>query len=198
MEKTSLVSSWRDCHLALTSPCYENWRERRCPLKSSCSNWVAGNKAKSQLSDAQPHPVSCTLVASPGVVLLPWCFAVPEGFPDHHSHKLSCSITDSLRVINMTDWALKRLCNGDHKAQETRTCFPGIIGENSVMCRRQLRRQGALENPDDFWIPQILLFTVSESSKPLELGEFFTKFPLFPDHSFHLNTCWVKCGWYAW
>lgn len=37
---------------------------------------VAGNKAKSQLPDAQTHPASCTLVASPGVVLLPWCCAV--------------------------------------------------------------------------------------------------------------------------
>lgn len=56
----------------------------------------------------------------------------------------------------MTDWALKKLCNADHRAQETRTCFPGIIGEDSVVCRRQLRSQGALENPDDFWIHQIL------------------------------------------
>lgn len=116
----------------------------------------------------------------------PWCCVtplvlccVPEGFPDYHSHKLSCSITYSLWVINVTDWALKKLCNGDHRAQETRTCFPGIIGENSVVCRRQLRRQGALENPDDFWIHQILSFTVSESSKPFELGEFFTKCPYF-------------------
>lgn len=34
----------------------------------------------------------------------------------------------------MTDWALKKLCNGDHRAQETRMCFPGIIGEDSVVC----------------------------------------------------------------
>lgn len=91
----------------------------------------------------------------------------------------------------MTDWALKKLCNEDHRAQETRTCFPGIIGEDSVVCRRQLRRQGALENPDDFWIPQILSFTVSESSEPFELGEIS---PVFTDHSFHLNTHWVKFG----
>lgn len=75
----------------------------------------------------------------------------------------------------MTDWALKKLCNGDHRAQETRACFPGITGEGSVVCRRQLRRQGGLENPDYFWIHQILSFTVSESSEPFELGELLTK-----------------------
>lgn len=47
------------------------------------------------------------------------------------------------------------------------------------MCRGQLRGQGALENLDDFWIHQILSFTVSESSKPFELGEFFTTFLYF-------------------
>lgn len=95
---------------------------------------------KSKLPDPQIHPAPCLLAASPGAPLWSLVFCcVLEGFPDYHSHKLSCSVTHSLWVLNMTDWALKKLCNGDHRAQETGTCFPGITGENSVVYRRQLR-----------------------------------------------------------
>jgi len=97
MEETSLVNSERDCHSVLTLPSGENCREGRCLLKSSSSDWVARNKAKSKIPDPLIRPAPCRLGASLGAPLLSLVFhCVPEGFPNYHSYKLSCSIAYSL------------------------------------------------------------------------------------------------------
>lgn len=124
----------------------------------------------------------------------PWYFAVIGGFPNYHSHKLSCSIAYSLWVLNMTDWALKKICNGDHRAQETRTCFPGIIGENSVVYRRQLRGCEPWEtlrtchnlNPPN---PIVCCQWIFKTIWNLWI---FHKTSVFHYNSFCLNICWVS------